>query len=143
MRRRGARSIDKTHWRYAPGVRRAAAERPFRKHPTAPRRQAPGRPGSPAELPSVVSGQWSVDSARPKSHFVTCFRYSPGSEAVARHYSRQWSPGSLCPAQQCTLSAVMNERHLQLCASAEWADTVQREILPWALGGRDLGDDVL
>ena len=37
----------------------------------------------------------------------------------------------------------MNERHLQLCASAEWAETVQREILPWALDGRNLGDDVL
>jgi SAM-dependent methyltransferase len=37
----------------------------------------------------------------------------------------------------------MNERHLQICASAEWAETVQREILPWALDGRDLGDDVL
>lgn len=37
----------------------------------------------------------------------------------------------------------MNERHLQLCASAEWAATVQHEILPWALGGRDLGGDVL
>jgi SAM-dependent methyltransferase len=37
----------------------------------------------------------------------------------------------------------MNERHLQLCASAEWAETVQNEILPWALGERDLGDDVL
>ncbi len=37
----------------------------------------------------------------------------------------------------------MNERHLQLCASAEWAETVQREILPWALNGRNLGDDVL
>jgi len=37
----------------------------------------------------------------------------------------------------------VNERHLQLCASAEWAETVQREILPWALDGRDLGDDVL
>jgi SAM-dependent methyltransferase len=37
----------------------------------------------------------------------------------------------------------VNERHLQLCASAEWAETVQREILPWALGGRDLGNDVL
>ncbi len=48
-----------------------------------------------------------------------------------------------CPAQQCTLSTVMNERHLQLCASAEWAETVRHEILPWALGGRDLGDDVL
>jgi SAM-dependent methyltransferase len=37
----------------------------------------------------------------------------------------------------------MNERHLQLCASAEWSDTVRNEILPWALHGRDLGDDVL
>jgi len=37
----------------------------------------------------------------------------------------------------------MNERHLQLCASAEWAETVRSEILPWALGVRDLGDDVL
>jgi SAM-dependent methyltransferase len=37
----------------------------------------------------------------------------------------------------------MNERHLQLCASAEWGQTVQQEILPWALAGRKLGDDVL
>jgi hypothetical protein len=37
----------------------------------------------------------------------------------------------------------MNERHLQLCASAEWAETVQNDILPWALGTRELGDDVL
>src|SRR5437870_348170 len=37
----------------------------------------------------------------------------------------------------------MNERHLQLCASAEWAETVRTEILPWALGTRNLGDDVL
>jgi SAM-dependent methyltransferase len=37
----------------------------------------------------------------------------------------------------------VNERHLQICASAEWAATVQQEILPWALDGRDLGDDVL
>ena len=37
----------------------------------------------------------------------------------------------------------MNERHLQICASAEWAETVKLEILPWALGERDLGEDVL
>ena len=37
----------------------------------------------------------------------------------------------------------MNERHLQLCASAEWSETVQHESLPWALHGRELGDDVL
>jgi ubiquinone/menaquinone biosynthesis C-methylase UbiE len=37
----------------------------------------------------------------------------------------------------------MNERHLQICSSAEWAETVQSEILPWAVDGRELGDDVL
>jgi ubiquinone/menaquinone biosynthesis C-methylase UbiE len=37
----------------------------------------------------------------------------------------------------------MNERHLQLCASAEWAQTVREEILPWVVGARRLGDDVL
>jgi ubiquinone/menaquinone biosynthesis C-methylase UbiE len=37
----------------------------------------------------------------------------------------------------------MNERHLQLCASAEWAETVKTEVLPWAVGARDLGDEVL
>src|SRR5260370_23666767 len=37
----------------------------------------------------------------------------------------------------------MSERHLQLGASAEWAESVQRELLRWALDGRDLGDDVL
>jgi SAM-dependent methyltransferase len=40
-------------------------------------------------------------------------------------------------------SGAMNERHLQICASAEWAATVKDEILPWALGQRDLGEDVL
>jgi ubiquinone/menaquinone biosynthesis C-methylase UbiE len=37
----------------------------------------------------------------------------------------------------------VNAEHLRICASAEWAETVQREILPWAVGTRDLGDDVL
>jgi SAM-dependent methyltransferase len=37
----------------------------------------------------------------------------------------------------------VNERHLQLCASAEWGETVEREILPWAVGPRPLGEDVL
>jgi ubiquinone/menaquinone biosynthesis C-methylase UbiE len=37
----------------------------------------------------------------------------------------------------------MNERHLQLCASAEWGETVRTIILPWAVNGHDLGDDVL
>ena len=37
----------------------------------------------------------------------------------------------------------MNEIHLLLCASPEWAAYVEGELLPWALGARDLGDDVL
>lgn len=37
----------------------------------------------------------------------------------------------------------MNEIHLELCSSPEWAAYVEDELLPWALHGRDLGDDVL
>jgi ubiquinone/menaquinone biosynthesis C-methylase UbiE len=37
----------------------------------------------------------------------------------------------------------VNAEHLRLCASAEWKETVEREILPWALGNHALGDDVL
>lgn len=37
----------------------------------------------------------------------------------------------------------MNEEHLRLCASAEWAALVREELLPWVLGDDDLGDDVL
>jgi hypothetical protein len=37
----------------------------------------------------------------------------------------------------------MNEAHLRICASPEWAAYVESELLPWALDGQDLGDDVL
>ncbi len=37
----------------------------------------------------------------------------------------------------------MNREHLALCASAEWAEAVQRWIIPWVLDAVDLGDDVL
>ena len=37
----------------------------------------------------------------------------------------------------------MNAEHLRLCSSQEWAATVDREILPWAIGAHDLGDDML
>jgi SAM-dependent methyltransferase len=37
----------------------------------------------------------------------------------------------------------MNDLHLQLLATPEWAEYVEHELLPWALNGRDLGDDVL
>ncbi len=37
----------------------------------------------------------------------------------------------------------MNEEHLRLCASAEWAALVREDLLPWVLGDDDLGDAVL
>ena len=37
----------------------------------------------------------------------------------------------------------MNQIHLELCSSAEWADTVRRFMIPWALEGIELGDHVL
>jgi SAM-dependent methyltransferase len=40
-------------------------------------------------------------------------------------------------------SRSVNEQHLRLCASSEWAEVVENEILPWALDARTLGDTVL
>ena len=37
----------------------------------------------------------------------------------------------------------MNAQHLQLCASAEWSELVERVLLPWVVDGRRLGDEVL
>jgi SAM-dependent methyltransferase len=37
----------------------------------------------------------------------------------------------------------VNRRHLELCSSAEWAEAVERWIIPWVLDGVDLGEDVL
>ena len=37
----------------------------------------------------------------------------------------------------------MNQQHLDMCGSDEWAEIVERHVLPWALDGVDLGDDVL
>ena len=37
----------------------------------------------------------------------------------------------------------MNDKHLEFCASEEWQAIVENEVLPWAVGDRDLGDDVL
>lgn len=37
----------------------------------------------------------------------------------------------------------MNQAHLELCSSAEWADMVRGEIIPWVRADFDLGDDVL
>ncbi len=37
----------------------------------------------------------------------------------------------------------MNEQHLTICASAEWAELVEHVLLPWVVEGRRLGDEVL
>jgi SAM-dependent methyltransferase len=37
----------------------------------------------------------------------------------------------------------VNDEHLRLCASAEWAALVRDELLPWVLGDDRLDDDVL
>jgi SAM-dependent methyltransferase len=37
----------------------------------------------------------------------------------------------------------MNKLHLELCSSDQWADSVKRYIIPGALEGVDIGDDVL
>jgi SAM-dependent methyltransferase len=37
----------------------------------------------------------------------------------------------------------MNVIHRRYCASRRWADAVEHKLLPWALDGVDLGDDVL
>jgi hypothetical protein len=37
----------------------------------------------------------------------------------------------------------MNDAHLRICASPQWAAFVESELLPWVLREQDLGDEVL
>ncbi len=37
----------------------------------------------------------------------------------------------------------MNDEHLRICSSPEWAAFMDNELLPWTFGEEDLGDDVL
>jgi SAM-dependent methyltransferase len=37
----------------------------------------------------------------------------------------------------------MNKEHLRICSSPEWAAYVETDLLPWALDGYELGDDVV
>ena len=37
----------------------------------------------------------------------------------------------------------MNEGHRQVCGGAEWREVVRDQVIPWALTGVDLGDDVV
>lgn len=40
-------------------------------------------------------------------------------------------------------STVMNKAHLEYCASAEWAETLRKHIIPGTTAGLDLGDHLL
>jgi SAM-dependent methyltransferase len=37
----------------------------------------------------------------------------------------------------------VNQTHLEMCSSAEWAEAVEKWIIPWVLDGVELGDDVV
>src|SRR5262245_9973191 len=37
----------------------------------------------------------------------------------------------------------MNQGHLQFLASPEWAEMLEKDLVPWLAGVADLGDDVL
>ena len=37
----------------------------------------------------------------------------------------------------------MNKEHLERLSSPEWAEMLQRDLLPWVTSAADLGDDVL
>jgi SAM-dependent methyltransferase len=37
----------------------------------------------------------------------------------------------------------VNEEHLRLCASDEWAELLEQHAIPWVLEDLDLGDDVI
>jgi SAM-dependent methyltransferase len=65
----------------------------------------------------------------------------PAGEAphVLAHQNGQWH--RLLAGRG--LQAQMNEAHLALCASPEWAKVVEEDLLPWILTGYDLGDDLL
>ena len=36
----------------------------------------------------------------------------------------------------------MNRAHLELCSSAEWAEMIETQAIPWVTEGVRLGDDV-
>jgi SAM-dependent methyltransferase len=40
-------------------------------------------------------------------------------------------------------AAAVNAKHLELCGGDDWAEAVERYIIPWTLEGLELGDDVL
>jgi SAM-dependent methyltransferase len=47
------------------------------------------------------------------------------------------------PGHAVVIVAIVNDEHLALCSSPEWASFVENELLPWVLDGHQLGDDLL
>jgi SAM-dependent methyltransferase len=47
------------------------------------------------------------------------------------------------PVAAAVIVRIVNEEHLALCSSPEWARFVEDELLPWVLDGQDLGDALL
>ena len=45
--------------------------------------------------------------------------------------------------QHLCFTRLVNANHRDLCSSDEWSDYMRDELLPWVLGDRDLGEDVL
>jgi SAM-dependent methyltransferase len=59
---------------------------------------------------------------------------APGAEADRGYRAR---------ARQANREITMNEAHLRICSSPEWARYVAGELLPWVISSYQLGDDVL
>lgn len=70
----------------------------------------------------------------------TSCRISPGGMIRTLPMRHAGAAGSGRGHQQ---GVAVNEEHLKRCSSAEWAEAVQKWIIPWAIDGIALGDDVL
>lgn len=60
-----------------------------------------------------------------------------GRVSQDRRHRRAAAPSAV------VIVAIVNEEHLALCSSPEWAGFVEHELLPWVLDGYDLGDHLL
>src|SRR5262245_42706946 len=52
-------------------------------------------------------------------------------------------PGQVDRRHERSMGGGMNWFHRQVCRSGRWRRRVERDLLPWALQGVELGDDVL
>jgi PPOX class probable F420-dependent enzyme len=71
--------------------------------------------------------------------------HHPGCLPVAGYLARHDIGGVALrqPSSGAATVTIVNEEHLALCSSPEWARFVEDELLPWVLDGHDLGDALL